>query len=180
MKPLFTLLLLCLCAQAAGAAYRWVDESGQVHYSDRPREGATRIELGGAQTYQGPRAPATRPASTQEGGATPPAAPAEIYTSLRVVRPGPEETYRNIGGQLPVTLSLSPALKPGHSVRVYYDGGQVTAWPEKMLSFTLTDIYRGEHNLRAAIVDAQGREVASSESTTFYVHQTSIQNRRAN
>ena len=179
MKPLLTMLLMCLCAQAAGATYRWVDETGQVHFSDRPREGAVEVQLGGAQTYTQPKPSVNRfaPAPQDNKTATVAASP---YASLRVVRPAPQETYRNIGGQLPVTLSLSPNLRVGHRVRVYYDGGQLKSWPENMLSFTIPDIYRGEHNLRAVVVDAQGKEVASSEVVTFFVHQTSIYNRARN
>ncbi len=175
MKLFLILLLLSLGAQAAGATYRWVDESGQVHYSDRPREGAVKVELGGAQTYTQPKAPARTAAPT-----SPDAAPASRYASLRIVKPGPEESYRNIGGQLPVTLSLNPNLSPAHSLRVYYDGSQVRDWPASQLSFTLTDVYRGEHNLRAVVVDAQGNELVTSELVTFFVHQTSILNRPRN
>ena len=41
------LILLCLFWSAAQAVpvYRWVDENGQVNYSDRPGPGAVRIEL---------------------------------------------------------------------------------------------------------------------------------------
>ena len=37
---LLVLGLLAATAALAQEAYRWVDEDGVVHYSDRPREGA--------------------------------------------------------------------------------------------------------------------------------------------
>ena len=43
-----------------GAAYKWVDEQGQVHYSDRPREGAEEIQLPQS-TAPLPRAEASAP-----------------------------------------------------------------------------------------------------------------------
>lgn len=180
MRAILTLLLIGLCAQSGAATYRWVDDAGQVHYSDRPREGAVKVELRSAQSYQQPRAAESRKPVAQPAARPVSEAPVNPYASVRIVRPAPQETYRNIGGQLPVTLSLNPGLRGGHRVRVYYDGIELSSWPGDMLSHTLSDVYRGEHNLRAAVVDAQGREIASSETVTFFVHQTSIYNRARN
>ncbi len=177
MKSLAGLLLICLSLPAAAATYRWVDANGQVHYSDRPRENAEKVEISGAQTYT-PTGRARPQAASRGTGSEDEAQP--IYQSLRVVRPAPQETYRNIAGRLPVTLSLTPSLSPGHSLQVFYDGRPVVSWPARQLSFTLTDVYRGEHNLRAVVVDIDGKQLASSETVTFYVHQTSLFNRARN
>jgi len=176
------LLLTCAALPVMAATYRWVDENGVVHYSDRPRENAEEIEVPVAQTY----APTTR-SPGQASGRT--AAPGNsrgatgeqaAYQSLRVVRPAPQETYRNIGGELPVSLSLSPPLKQGHRIRVLYDGQAWPTWPERLLSFTLSGIYRGEHNIKAEVLAPDGKVVASSETVTFFVHQTSLFNRARN
>ena len=46
LRSVFSLFcLLAVGAAAAQEAYRWVDEDGVVHYSDRPREGAEAIVL---------------------------------------------------------------------------------------------------------------------------------------
>ena len=47
---LFLVTLLSVQALAQ-PAYRWTDENGQVHYSDRPAPGATQIRLQGIQGY---------------------------------------------------------------------------------------------------------------------------------
>ena len=114
MKPLIALLLVCVCTQAIADTYRWVDDDGQVHYSDRPHEGAVKVEVGSAQTYSQPKPAAggTQPARRSPSASE---SQAPAYASLRVVRPAPQETYRNIGGQLPVTLSINPGLRPGHA-----------------------------------------------------------------
>ncbi|NNF51486.1 MAG: DUF4124 domain-containing protein [Gammaproteobacteria bacterium] len=177
------LLLSCLALPALAATYRWVDENGVVHYSDRPRENAELVEVPTAQTYT----PSARPGARAAGqsAATPagtrgPAQEQAAYQSLRVVRPAPQETYRNIGGELAVSLSLSPALKPGHRLRVLYDGQPWPSWPERLLSYTLSGVYRGEHNIKAEVVGADGKVVASSDTVTFFVHQTSVNNRARN
>lgn len=178
MKTLIGMLLLGLALPALAATYRWVDENGVVHYSDRPQENAEEIDLGRAQGYQPPAR--ARSISRDAPAARESTASAPAYESLRVVRPAEQSTYRNIGGQLPVTLSLTPALKPGHRLRVYFDGQPIANWPERLLSFTLTDVYRGEHNLRAEVIGVDGEVLVASDPVTFFVHQTNLFNRVRN
>ena len=51
MHKWLILLSLLWSTAIAEPAYTWVDENGQVHYSDRPVPGATEIELRGAQGF---------------------------------------------------------------------------------------------------------------------------------
>ena len=50
---LLVLALLAAIAALAQEAYRWVDEDGVVHYSDRPREGAEQISVAGSEQDKG-------------------------------------------------------------------------------------------------------------------------------
>ena len=117
-RPIFILLGLLAAAGAMAEAYTWTDENGVVHYSDRPQPGAKIIEL---ETSSRRRSrSATRPA-------THPVQPTQAqnqrlrfsYESLEIASPAPEETLWNIAGTLSVSLALTPALQPGHQVRVY-------------------------------------------------------------
>ena len=74
-----------------------------------------------------------------------------------------------------MTLELQPALRPGHRVRVYFDGE-----PREVsgTQFTLDDVYRGVHNLQAEVVDANGNVMIRSDPSRFYVQQTSVVNPR--
>ncbi len=93
------------------------------------------------------------------------------YESLVVTSPEPEQTLWNIGGVVTVSLALSPALRSGHQVRVYYDGNpqEVTG-----LNFQLQEVYRGAHNLQAEVLDQNGNVMIRSQPSRFYVQQTSI------
>ena len=163
---------------AAGAvlaqAYRWVDEEGVVHYSDRPREGAERITL--PSDYRVPQ-----PAQTSAAAAFPTGGDEEreqqqkpfAYEVLEVGSPSAEETLWNIEGVLNVSLNIRPALQPGHQVRVYFDG------EPRMVSgsqFQIEEVYRGVHNLQAEIVDETGKLMKRSLPNRFYVQQNSIVN----
>ena len=162
--------LLAASAVVADVAYRWVDENGIEHYSDRPREGAELVVLPASNTtsvrsYQ--QAPAEE--STVSPGAE--AAPVR-YESFEVAAPGAEETLWNIAGNLSVSLASSPALKPGHQVRVYFDDRE----PQIVsgMSFTIQEVHRGVHTIQAEIIDDTGTLVTRSRHNRFYVQQNSI------
>jgi hypothetical protein len=170
-------LSLFLCAHTASAqVYKWVDEDGIVHYSDQPAPGAERIDI-----QQNPRsAPAPRrstatraAAAASDTAAAEPAKPFS-YESLSFTSPGSEQTLWNIGGTLNVTMSLSPALRNGDRVRLYFDGA---AQPiSGTTSVQLEEVWRGAHNLQAEVLDANGTLMIRSEPIRFYVQQTSVAN----
>ena len=170
-RPIFILVGLLAAASVMAEAYRWVDEDGVTHYSDRPREGAEVVELSeytrttGAQIY---RAPA-------QSAEDPEAAPAEEapfkYDSLSVASPGAEETLWNIEGVLNVSLALSPGLQSGHQVRVYFDGQPRLV---NGTSFQIEEVWRGVHNIQAEVIDETGKLMIRSRPNRFYVQQTTV------
>ncbi len=177
---LFILVSVLLAASTvlAQQAYRWVDEDGVVHYSDKPQEGAEQVILPNDNSNNSNnrnsrvtrrQRPASRPqATTSDSGQT---ATAFKYESFSVAAPAPEETLWNIGGELSVSLRLLPGLQDGHQIRVYFDGN------ERMVtgtSFQIEEVYRGVHNLQAEVVDATGKLMIRSVTNRFYVQQSSI------
>ena len=168
-RPIFIVLGLLAAAGALAEAYTWTDESGVVHYSDRPQPGATVVEL---DTASGRRQRTTRPTSpASSNDANADAAQAVQYETLEIASPAPEETLWNIGGTLNVTLALTPALQPGHQVRVYFDGTPRTV---QSASFQLEDVHRGVHNLQAEVIDETGKLMIRSLPNRFYVQQNSV------
>jgi len=165
-------LALLFAGAAHAQAYKWVDEDGIVHYSDRPHEGAEIIQL---PSYHRPSTPAARPAParTTQPAAEEPEEQATGYEHLSVASPASEETLWNLEGTLNVSLDLQPSLRPGHRVRVYFDGQprMVTG-----TSFQIEEVFRGTHNIQAEILDRAGRLMIRSETNQFYVQQTSVLN----
>lgn len=164
-------LSLCAAGLAAAQAYKWVDDEGVVHYSDRPQPGAEVLDL--------PRRPPSSAVPATRSSSPAAAEPAEEepdpgYESVEVSSPGPEETLWNLEGTLNVTLNLQPALKPGHQVRAYFDG------EPRMVSgtsFQIPEVYRGVHNIQVEIVDETGQMLIRSRTNRFYVQQNTIVNR---
>jgi hypothetical protein len=168
-RPIFALLALLVAAGAVAEAYKWTDDEGVVHYSDRPEPGAEVVDLSESRSPVRPR-PTTRAAATANNDV--PEEPASTgYQSIEIASPAAEETLWNIAGTLNVVISLTPELRPGHQVRVYFDG------EPRMVSgasFQLQEVYRGVHNLQAEVIDETGKLIIRSRPNRFYVQQNSI------
>ncbi len=171
IRALFILFGLLVASAALADAYKWTDEDGVVHYSDRPEPGAESVDLGQA-TRSRPQS--TRPAATSSSPgdeASNAVAKPFSYTSLEISAPAPEETLWNIEGTLNVSLALSPALQPNHQVRVYFDGVARTV---EGTSFQLQEVYRGVHNIQAEVLDETGTLMIRSLPNRFYVQQNTV------
>ena len=167
---MFILVGLLATASVLAQAYRWVDEDGITHYSDVPVEGAEELELSEYSRNTGARLYRERPASNAAAQDPTDNQPFK-YESLTISAPGPEETLWNIEGVLNVSVALSPGLQRGHRLRVYYNGQQRLV---NGTSFQIEEVYRGEHNLQAEVIDATGRLMIRSETNRFYVQQSSV------
>ncbi len=160
-------LLTCAAGMAFAQAYKWVDENGVVHYSDRPQPGAEEVEI---DTGPAPRPFVPRSVSAPEPVAEPEPED-EDYVSLVIASPESEETLWNIEGILNVSLALEPGLKPGHQVRIYFDGE-----PRMVLgtTFQIPEVFRGVHNIQAEILDERGQLQIRSNNHRFYVQRTTV------
>ena len=170
-RAIFVAIGILAATSVLAQAYRWVDDDGVVHYSDRPEPGAERVVLPKANTTT-VRRYGTPAAASNAGDEQAPANTAAFrYESLSVASPGAEETLWNIGGVLSVSLSLSPGLQPGHQVRVYFDGSPQVV---QGTSFQIQEVYRGVHNIQAEVLDQNGRLMIRSQPNRFYVQQNTI------
>ncbi len=171
-RTIFLLAGLLAAGTLLAEAYRWVDSDGVVHYSDRPQPGAETIELPEANTTS------VRRYETQPGKPKPAAGDEtdddtefKRYESLSISSPAAEETLWNIEGVLSVSLAPSPALQPGHQVRVYFDGQPRMV---EGTSFQLQEVWRGVHNIQAEILDPTGKLMIRSQPNRFYVQQNTV------
>ncbi|MDN3516629.1 DUF4124 domain-containing protein [Aquisalimonas lutea] len=165
---LFFFAVLLVPLAAAGEIYKHVDEDGNVTYTDEPIEGAERLESPEPESVYRFRTPERLDAS----GPAEPQEPEAPYQSVRILQPRPEGTVRDNRGIVEVRVGTEPQLRQGHAVEYILDGEvRGDAGPE--LTRRLTEVHRGEHQIRARIVDGNGETIAESESVTFYMHQAS-------
>lgn len=170
MRTFITLIAVLTAGVVMAQAYRWVDEDGVVHFSDRPVEGAERIYL--PEQNRGTRRVFTPPpASAQDVAAADSEPQVFAYESIEIVGPAPEETLWNIESVLNVSLRVVPALRQGDQVRIYFDG---EARLVNGTNFQIEEVYRGVHNIQAEIIDSTGKLMVRSLPNRFYVQQNSI------
>ncbi|MCW8846033.1 MAG: DUF4124 domain-containing protein [Gammaproteobacteria bacterium] len=165
MRTLLTFVILALALPAFASTYRWVDEDGVVHYSDKPHEGAEQIELTGAQGYTPVPVPQTR--STRSAGD----AEAFQYDSVEIVSPYEEEVLFGTEEPLSLQVVTVPALRPNHFLRLTIDGKNVTDKPVRNRSFQVEGVFRGTHSAQLTVVDENGSTIQQSSARTFHVRQ---------
>lgn len=169
------LLLLALAAPVLSSTahatdvWKWVDEKGITHYSDQPVVGATKIEVRTGNAIE-----SAPPAAASESATPQPAV--TNYRNFEIWRPEPDQTFSNTGGQINVEIRIEPALQPLHQLSLYLDGKLVTGFARNALSYSLTDVPRGSHQVTAAVADRNGKTIQETSSVVFQVRQESIAN----
>lgn len=158
-------MLIALSASAA-ELWRWKDADGVVHYSDRPVQGAERIDVLSTQKSTGEFTP-------ENPKPTPPP-PAEIrFTRCEVTSPINDQVFTNIR-QVEVSIAVEPRLQGDYRLQVLLNGREDADWPAGALSRTLVDLYRGSYTLSVRVLDLYGRTACTGRVINFHVRQPSI------
>ncbi len=160
--------------------YRWVDDTGVVHYSDQPRAAgdvgqAEKIDIAIPPGISNPTRAISVGASLDDE--EPVGEDLDAYRDVSIVSPSDQQVIWNIATRLPVTLSIEPALAGSHRVQMLLDD-QPIGNPISETTTTIEPVYRGEHRLTPVIIDTDGNTVYTGETRLFYVQQASTQLRR--
>ncbi len=162
MRKGLILVLLAVWSFAADAAiYTWVDEDGEVHYSDRPHPGAQQLEVSTTLSVDPSWIPDQTLLDEAKRGL------AGSYQSFSILEPQDKETIRTNERLVVVRIILEPALQAGHQIRYYLDG--VRVGDERLTStyFTIRGVERGPHSLRAELLDDKGQKIAETDQVVF-------------
>ncbi|KFF48605.1 hypothetical protein GY26_13210 [Gammaproteobacteria bacterium MFB021] len=170
-----TVAVMATGAALAAPVYRHIDAQGNVVYSDRPASGE-RVELApisvvdpqeGAEGASG-----VVPSSPSRGASTPDAAAA--YTRFEIASPADGTTLpTGRAGDVQVRLEIQPPLADADRVQLRVDG-EVRQSPMRTQVFAVSGLARGEHQLLAEIVDAQGKVQLATPPVTLYVQRASV------
>lgn len=161
-----TLLLVALFTLPAvlgETLYKWVDDQGNVHYSDKPQPGATKVHLPKPTTYAAPDVAMPANPAGSETHKAPTAAVG--YSSFEIAAPGPEQTYWNVQS-VTVSLSVQPALHPGDTVTITLD--DKSQGPGSSTTVTFEGLDRGAHTVHATLQMARGGAMIA-KPITFYI-----------
>lgn len=162
MSRFFLLLLAFLAATAVlgDALYKWVDEKGNVHYSDTPHPGAVKVQTPHAQTYASPPTAGSPPVVNDQNT---PAAP--VYSKLQITQPSDQQTFWNVDS-VTVSVDLQPGLQDRDTLTVSVDGQSKSG---SSLSQSFDGLTRGEHSATASVINGAGVTVIVASPVIFYI-----------
>jgi Domain of unknown function (DUF4124) len=163
---MFTLSWGVFLAVQADTVYKWVDDQGNVHYSDHPRPGAEKVQLPKTQTYQ-PVSTADMPTAAPEASTL---APTTGYKQFAITSPANQATLWYVD-QVTVSVSLTPNLRSGDTLTYHLDS--LSIGPTTETTVTFKDVPRGEHSVSVTLNAANGASLSASP-VIFYVRQKSI------
>lgn len=165
MRALVLMLVLGLSTAsfAKDEVYKWVDDKGVIHYTDKPpTEDAKPAKLPPLQTYKGGTVPPINKfeKSTIKGAGN--------AAQIQVVTPSRDETFRGGERVVPVAVQVTPQLAEGQKL-VYLLDGTPASPPTTDTAFALTGVDRGSHVVSVSLVDASGEVIASSPGVQFHM-----------
>ncbi len=146
---------------APAGIYKWVDEDGNIHYSDQEVKGSEQVELPKAVTYTPESTPPLKSSKPTPKDQHP-------YTKMDIVQPKMNETFRINSGDVAVAIELTPPLRKGDSITLYLDG-KVVKKGVIQTSTSLSKVERGSHTIRATVLDNNGTPLISSSSVIFHL-----------
>lgn len=166
--------LVDITGVSAGAVYKTVDEQGNVTFTDNPPADSDsrpiKIRPINTQVSTVPPSPAgTGTVSKGEIAEEKPDEEAKEvpYSVSFITQPSDQSTVPPGQTEVAVQISLKPPLQAGHVVKFFHNG-QASA-PVTHTQFTLTNLIRGEHKVRAQVFGADGSRKAETQTITFYV-----------
>ncbi len=169
-------VLLCLlmfvghCATAD--VYTYIDAEGNRVFTDQPRRNAKRVDLAPSNQIKAvPKKP------SQASSVKPGPGAMFRYQLLRILAPEPDNTIRDLQGNLIVTVTNDPPLQPGHRYRLLLDS-MAYGEPGRSPVFPMVNIDRGTHQLSVEIVDEYGRVVERTPNQPFHLIRTSLAQKR--
>jgi hypothetical protein len=162
--PVVVAVATIVSNSSAEPIYRVVDEQGRVIYTDSPpsHEKSEQIKLPKTNTQ-----PAVVPRPQLDKGTSIATSDAR-YSTIAITQPVENATIPP--GQLDVIIQIElvPQLQPGHLIKLYHNNVPI-GMPEAATSYSLGNLFRGQHQVRAEILNANGKMVAKTQTVTFHV-----------
>ena len=173
MRILIAVLLISITGQLHATVYRYVDEQGNVYFSDRKIEGATEQEVADPTVIEMAPAPKTSiPSESKTGPAGTEKEPEfKGYVKAKITAPQHDGIVRDNSGNVNVSIETNPPFdkKLGHKIQVFLDGQKLPlSFSES--TFQLSGIDRGTHTIQLRVVDEKAsKTLISSDKISFHM-----------
>ena len=174
MRTILIFALLILTSPCSAEIYKSVDDEGNVTYGDRPTPNRDNqiVKPPPISTYSSTYRPpekkttSTQPRDTKQTKVT-------NYTQLVITQPQDDTAIRSNSGQVTIITKTTPPLdiQSGHKIEVTLDGEKAATSDNGMV--ILESLSRGTHSLSVAIIDKNGKVLATSANQTFHLLRSS-------
>ena len=166
MRTLLLAILLLLPQLGTAQIYRSTDSDGNVSYSDTPPVSGPSEQVKLRETNSTPAPEIVEPTPTYTDS-TAEADEGADY-SVSIATPANETTIPMGPGNFSITASVEPALSQGDLLQLHMDGSP-SGNPQSSNSWTLTNVFRGAHDLKVVVVSDKDDPLAESEPVRVYV-----------
>lgn len=166
MRTLLLAILLLLPQLGTAQIYKTTDGDGNVSYSDTPPANGPSEQVKLRETNSTPAPEMAEPVPSYPDPADDAEEGAEY--SVSISSPANETTIPMGPGNFSITAAVEPALSQGALLQLYVDGSP-SGNPQSSNSWTLTNVFRGAHDLKVAVVSNRGDPLAESEAVRVYV-----------
>ena len=162
--------LLSLSMVSYGEIYQYTGSDGSISFTDIENVDAKTkpIEVEDENKYS-PRNTPTADNEADESSEDN-ALNNQSLQRLAMLSPRTEQTFQN-QPVIPISVSVTPALREKQVVIIYVDG-QVKVKGHR-LQFSLHNLARGKHIIKAELLDSTGNIIQSTAPVTINVHYTS-------
>jgi hypothetical protein len=170
-KNLLLCLLVLMPQLVTAQIFRSVDEHGNVTFSDTPPNSGPSEQIEVRQTNRTP-APAVIESLEPAADTAPEETAAGAY-SVAITSPENETTIAMGPGNFSVSAAVEPAPGQGGLLQLFIDGSP-SGEPQAGGTWSLTNVFRGAHDLTVAVVDSKGARLAESAAVRVYVLRPSV------
>lgn len=168
----FTFLMLMPLCGVADAIYRTTDANGNAAFTDTPPldgRQSEQIDISNINTTRAPQELLIRPS---DPSAEKRRQQAPAYT-VSISAP-PNETTIPIGpGNFSVSAVVSAELGAGERLQLFINGAP-QGEPQRATKWNLTNVFPGQQDLTAAVIDGSGTILAVSPAVRVFVLRPSI------
>lgn len=157
IKKIVLTVLLGFCATSSFAAdvYKYIDENGNIYYSDKkPSNNISEDKLNKITIIKSSK---MNPKSTWQRTDQQKSQAASEFEDFVIASPSNGSTFNITDGNMLVMVNLRKKLSPKYRVKFYLDGmphGKV-----KSSTQLISDINEGPHKLYAEVINAKTRQV---------------------
>ena len=169
--PLITIIFL-VSSTNAHQLYRHVGPNGEVYFTDQPGPDSVPVEISPVNVKPA-LPPRVTPPETEQPEAT-----SATYKYFNILSPTEDQGVRANNGHVIINLSLQPALKPGHIIKLKMDGedGKLIKSSES-LTVDFFNVSRGLHMVQAFVLDDSGNMLMHAGPVSFHVLRVALGNR---